>query len=101
MSEQYEQIMKNWTEAEWAEAVALEKELHVSLTEGLREETAWTLIHSLMILRKLPKYKSSTVDGIVDVALRLGAVELVKQAYPGAARAAARPKSKLAGKGIR
>ena len=97
IAQQYTQIMTNWTDAEWKEAEALEKELYARLTEGLTEDAALTVVQAVMVLRKLPKFKSVTVGSIVDTALRLGAVELVKQAYPGAVR----PKGKLAGKGVR
>lgn len=93
-------IMTNWTEAEWKEAGTIEAELNAKLSEGLTEDAAMTVVHALMAMRKVPEFKSATPGGVFDTALRLGMVELVKQACPGAARAA-RSKGKLAGRGVR
>ena len=97
MIAQYMKTMSGWTDAEWKEAEALEKELHAKLTEGLTEDAALTVIQALMLLRKVPQFKSATVGGVFDTALRLGTVEILKQAYPGAVRR----KGKLTGRGVR
>jgi hypothetical protein len=95
-----ERFYKGLSDAEWADAEAIEAEIGRLLTEGLSEATGPRFVRAVMEIRKVTP--AATVEGVFEVVLKAGLtyLEAVHIKAAGGSIKQKNRRGKLAGAGV-